>query len=319
MDLHESLEKKTTDLRFLENRTRWDGILSADQVSACRSNGIALGYDCSQQGWVIYDEQEEFGDDLYATTSQETAQPREIKKIADHLSEELATELVHLNASLGQLDVCFQAIDNVMNKAGDIVGTLNSREELHCLLSCKMAELLKFQLPEKADMTVDYRPWETTDVDIFMRIMANENVWQHLPEDYPEPFTRELASSLIEIANVGDSGATQAIIVGGEIVGQIRLLTSDSYSSLKAAEVVYMLDECHWGRGLMSKILSDFVSKAFAKGHLDIIYAWIKQENPASVKCAENAGFIRDKFSHEQEWAIASQRPGFSRYVCFRS
>jgi RimJ/RimL family protein N-acetyltransferase len=40
---------RSLDLR----RSRWDGILDIEEVAYCRTNGIALGYDPAQIGWVL--------------------------------------------------------------------------------------------------------------------------------------------------------------------------------------------------------------------------------------------------------------------------
>jgi RimJ/RimL family protein N-acetyltransferase len=42
---------RTLDL----TRSRWSGTLSDDEVRFCRENGIALGYDPVQHGWVLWD------------------------------------------------------------------------------------------------------------------------------------------------------------------------------------------------------------------------------------------------------------------------
>ncbi len=36
-------------------RSRWDGVLCAEELSYCRAEGIALGYDPAQIGWVLLD------------------------------------------------------------------------------------------------------------------------------------------------------------------------------------------------------------------------------------------------------------------------
>ena len=35
------------------HRSRWDGVLDREEYKYCRQHGIALGYDCTQIGWVI--------------------------------------------------------------------------------------------------------------------------------------------------------------------------------------------------------------------------------------------------------------------------
>eukprot|EP01025_Chloroclados_australasicus_P016618 TRINITY_DN18382_c0_g1_i2.p1 TRINITY_DN18382_c0_g1~~TRINITY_DN18382_c0_g1_i2.p1 ORF type:complete len:361 (-),score=21.18 TRINITY_DN18382_c0_g1_i2:93-1175(-) len=314
IELCQPLEEEIVDLNTLKARTRWDGILSKEQLMLCRENGIDVAYDCCQQGWIVYDEFEEFGE-ANAVVLGTYENSSSIKQL-DMLVEEFNSELTRVNASASHVDTGFLAINNLLNRS-NYETDLRLHDEHHCVLLCKMAETLSLSLPEQTDISVGYRNWEESDVDTYMRIMGNEKVWQYLPEEYPHPFTKELAKNLIEVANIGDSSTTRAIVFEGEVIGQARLLVNNSYSELKAAEVVYMLDENYWGRGLMSKILLDFVNTSFADHDLDFIYAWIKPENKASVKCAERAGFIKDHFSREQDLAQTSQRPGFARYVCF--
>ncbi len=62
---------KSLDLR----RSRWDGVLSAEEFAYCRANGIALGYDTAQIGWVLLDSDPD--EALVARASGDDDRPRQ--------------------------------------------------------------------------------------------------------------------------------------------------------------------------------------------------------------------------------------------------
>ncbi len=306
-------------IKYFKNRTRWDGILSKVELQQCHEQGIDIAYDCSQQGWVIYNEEEAVENDLF-TVEQYGENSISGAKDIEALLKDFQCILTGVSdTTMNHLSVCFQTAQRILNRS-NYEDDLKLRDQHHFILLQKVVALLNFELPNPSDIPVSFRRWNKADVGVFRKIMGNRKVWLHLAEDYPESFDDMLAEHLIEVANIDNPVATnQAIVFDGDVVGHIRLSINEDYAEFRGAEVVYVLDEAYWGRGLMSKILSRFVNDAFSRLRLDFIYAWIKPENGASIRVAEQAGFIKDRFSREQELATISQRAGFSRYLCLRN
>lgn len=317
METQDILLDVEMDLIVLQNRSRWDGILTQAELQKCRSFGISLAYDCSQQGWIIYHESEEFDEDACPSADFDHTLFLE-KSDVTHTLQNFAKELTKRGNHLDSLSEGFNLVNSVLNRS-KFRSHIKIRNQLHCLLMAKVYGFFNPNPIPSPEIPVTYRQWALTDAKVYAKIMGNEKIWRHLPEDYPQPFTEELAKNLIEIANIGDGTTTKAIIYDSTPIGQIRLLVHPAYKEIRAAEVVYMLDEEFWGRGLMSKILTNFVNDTFDKAPFDLLYAWIKPENTGSIKCAERAGFVKDCFFNEAELARMCQREGFSRYLRYRT
>jgi RimJ/RimL family protein N-acetyltransferase len=90
------------------------------------------------------------------------------------------------------------------------------------------------------------------------------------------------------------------------------------FVGVRAAEVAYWLGEEHWGKGWMTRILADFLARSFAAHRLDVVYAWIHDDNRASARVAERCGLGPDPFPLATGLAHSLQRPRFHRFVRYR-
>ncbi len=326
-DIASSTRSQSNAILAMQKRSRWDGVLSQEELTFCKQNHISVGYDCAQIGWVVLNSENEIFDGQRSATPIMTTTELDLGKTIETLrvtlAEEMSINVQSQAAANGQQNIDItEALHTAAVLAGNIAvrSDIRSLDRAHCVLINEVAKLLKYAPPTAPNTAaLSYRPWHEDDLKAYMAIMGNRNVWRYLPEPYPSPFDEALALSLIKIANIGDHDSIQAIERNGDVVGQVRLLFNNDYPELHIAEVAYLLGEDHWGQGLMPKILDDFTQRCFATHPLDFIYAWIRPENTASVKCAEQAGYIKDNFAREAELAKLSKRPGFTRYIRFRS
>ena len=156
----------------------------------------------------------------------------------------------------------------------------------------------------------------------FVRIAANIGgqfpVIVVLERTAAEPFNVfQLANELNIHTDAGHHG--QAVVADDTVCGQVRLLFNQDYPGVRGAEVTYMLGEAFWGKGLMTRVLSEFTRKSIVEHSLDFICAWIRPENIGSVRCAERSGYVRDSFGPEEELARRVDRDGFVRFKCYRA
>ena len=314
LDLKPSLKEK------LLSRSRWDGVLNAEEIRYCREQGISLGYDCAQIGWVVINSEEDNTnkkDHLSSKTNSEHHEIEELKKAYSRALENLLQECVK-SIPIGEIykksiNLCAYHVNNFSKGA-----SANTLNRCHFNLLKELSRQTEIQnKKESNEKQFIFRSWQQSDVDAYLNILGNPNVWKYLPEEYPSSFTREVAQDLIEIANLGDHHSILAIEYESKVIGQVRLIYSNEYPEIRTAEVAYILGEEYWGKGLMTGILREFTPMAIEEHNLDFVHAWILKDHLASTKVAERAGFIRDNFSHEAEIASASDRSDFSRYIYF--
>lgn len=291
-------------------RGRWGAVLSKAQLDYCIENDISVAFDCAQIGWVL--NENEFGDELVSSSDDKSG-------IILGLKSQFASALLELVES-GKPDAESAARELSKKMVGELSEGNDSMflDGCHYLLESEIAANFANKIDSKSDEFV-FRPWTGDDVASYLDILGNKKVWEFLPEEYPEPFDEELASALIEAANLGSGHEVYAVEFNGEVIGQIRLLFDDHVPELKCAEVAYILGERFWGKGLMPRVLSEFTQKTFKDSSFDSIYAWILSDHGASIKCAENSGYYRDNAPNEAEVAKATGRPGFLRYLSFKN
>ena len=223
---------RTLDL----GRTRWEGVLDAEAIAYCRANGIPLGYDTAQVGWVLLE-------------------PDRVP-----------------------------ATDGAERSAGGIT----------------------------------FRRWSAHDAPAHRALLGDRAVWEHLPEEYPDPFSDDTSRDLIALANADIGHEVVAVEVDGELVGQFLVRFDHVATPPFTAEVAYWLGREHWGRGVMSRVLPEFLDRCFDRHPVEEIYAWIRPENEASVRVAERSELRRTAVPDEAELAASQGRAGFLRWTVDR-
>jgi RimJ/RimL family protein N-acetyltransferase len=301
--------------QFDPYRKRSLGRLSAGELQACQRYQIPLAYDPVQEGWVA----STFVDDI--------DEPDHLRLTLDKMRPALGAVLSELLDELESGGIPREVARERALAAGvKLCQSPHMADDPDPLDKCHIAlqrEIARFipamsEQPGAAlDGRIEYRPWHSEDAAVYQRILGNENIWKYLPEQAPESMSLETARDMIALANEGRHHTVRAVLVDGEIVGQVRLLHNRGYPDLRGAEVAYLIAEEHWGRGLMTHILADYTRHAFETEDLDFIKAWIHPENTGSIKAATRAGYLRDNFPYEGHLSVLRARAGFQRYLCF--
>jgi RimJ/RimL family protein N-acetyltransferase len=133
--------------------------------------------------------------------------------------------------------------------------------------------------------------WSENDLQAYLSLLGDEEVWQFIPEEYPAPLSPEVALSLIETSNnVPERHQVHKVIYNGEIVGQVRILFDTIYPD--TAEISYWLGKKFWGKGLASLIVPLYTSKSFLWNQgLKRIYAKVLVGNNASCRVLEKSNY----------------------------
>lgn len=135
------------------------------------------------------------------------------------------------------------------------------------------------------------RDWRHGDERALQRHADNINVAQYLVDAFHHPYTLEHAHEWIG-RHAGASPQTQfAIVVDAEPVGGVGLaLGKDIWR--RSAEIGYWLAEPYWGRGIATEAVRAVAGYAFDTFDIAHVWAGIFEENAASRRVLEKAGFV---------------------------
>lgn len=135
------------------------------------------------------------------------------------------------------------------------------------------------------------RSWSFSDAIALQRYADNRNIWLNLRDAFPSPYTLEDSHAFLSRVTEERPETNFAIAISSEAIGSIGLrLGRDVHG--KTAELGYWLGEPFWGRGIMSQAVAEFVRHAFDMFDLLRIYAEPFDNNRASVRILEKAGFF---------------------------
>jgi RimJ/RimL family protein N-acetyltransferase len=166
--------------------------------------------------------------------------------------------------------------------------------------------------PPKDDTVADeigFRPWSDDDLETYVALLDDPDVWLWLPETYPDPLTDDLALDLIAISGLEMHHEVRAVLWRDQPVGQVRLqwdAPREPGAVPCSAEIGYWLGKPFWGQGIGRAMVQRAMSESFARHpHLESLWAQVHPENPASAKVLEAAGFVRDATAeHPADWII---------------
>ncbi len=134
------------------------------------------------------------------------------------------------------------------------------------------------------------RPWKEGDEPSLVRHADNYEVWRHLRDRFPHPYTKEDAEQWIAFAQWQDPQTVFAIEVDGDTVGGIALELGNDVERC-SAEIGYWLGEPAWGRGITTAALRAVTRYAFDTFPLTRVYAVPFTTNTASMRVLEKAGY----------------------------
>jgi [ribosomal protein S5]-alanine N-acetyltransferase len=134
------------------------------------------------------------------------------------------------------------------------------------------------------------RSWQSGDEASLVEHANNYKVWRNLRDTFPHPYTWQDAQDWIQFATTFPNSLSLAIDIQGAACGGVGLLfQQDIYR--RNAEIGYWLGEAYWNRGIVTAAVK--MLSAYAFGHYDIcrLYAGIFQDNQASMRVVEKAGY----------------------------
>lgn len=134
------------------------------------------------------------------------------------------------------------------------------------------------------------RDWRPGDEGSLLLHANNRNVWIHLRDRFPHPYTLADAKGWIRQSAEFTPPTQFAIVVDGAAVGAIGFEPrSDIFR--RSAEIGYWLGEPFWGRGFATEALRAVTDYAFRTFDLSRIDAGVFERNRASMRVLEKAGY----------------------------
>ncbi len=135
------------------------------------------------------------------------------------------------------------------------------------------------------------RPWSYDDVNSLVAAGNDKDVSATLRDSFPYPYKKEHAIDWITYALEVVPLCHFAIVVDGKASGGIGLtLQRDVFRY--SAEIGYWLAKAHWGKGIMTQAVCAVSDYAMHELGLVRISAHTFDNNTASGRILEKAGFV---------------------------
>lgn len=140
-------------------------------------------------------------------------------------------------------------------------------------------------------MQFTLRPWKIEDLDSLVKFANNYEIAKYMTDRFPYPYNAENGKTFIESATNDLPFNIFAIDIDGEASGGIGLhLQTDI--QCRNAEMGYWLAEPYWGKGIITKAVTQMVDYGFNTWDIDRIFARPFGMNTGSQKVLEKAGFV---------------------------
>lgn len=134
--------------------------------------------------------------------------------------------------------------------------------------------------------------WKIEYAADLAKALNNKKILDNLRDGLPYPYTEDDAryfiSSMLEADK--DSTFAFAIIVEGKVVGSIALFRKDNIH-FRTAELGYYIAEAYWGQGIGTNAVMEICNSVFANTDIVRIFAEPFEDNIASCRILEKAGF----------------------------
>lgn len=140
-------------------------------------------------------------------------------------------------------------------------------------------------------MQFKLRPFNISDIDSLVKYANNSKIAANLTNQFPHPYTKENGEAFIKMATQNIPITIFAIDINGNASGGIGIHLQNEIH-IKNAELGYWLAEPFWGKGIMTKAVTQMVDYGFKTFDITRIFARPYGTNIGSQKVLEKAGFI---------------------------
>ena len=143
------------------------------------------------------------------------------------------------------------------------------------------------------DDRIQLRPWRGEDLDALVRHADDAQVSRGTSDRFPFPYTRADGMAFLSGQVVDLSGPVFAIEIAGEACGGIGASRLAGERAV-GAEIGYWLGRAHWGRGVMTRVVSVFAPWAMDALGVLRLQATVLDFNLGSARVLEKNGFAEE-------------------------
>jgi len=137
----------------------------------------------------------------------------------------------------------------------------------------------------------ELREWQLFDAVSIAEHANNINIWNHVRDYFPHPYSEENGKQFIEsVLGKPKPAVDLAIVVHGKAIGGIGIVPQKDVERI-SAEIGYWLGETYWNKGIMTEAIKQMVAYAFSHFPLQKIFAPVFDFNIVSQKVLQKAGF----------------------------
>ncbi len=142
-------------------------------------------------------------------------------------------------------------------------------------------------------MEVKLVRWELKYYEAFFQHSRDNELYDNMSDDFPntEEKCREAVMSFTESDD--KKSCFRAIMVDGRVCGCIAAFF-ESGMYCKNAEIAYWIGKAERGKGIMTRVIEDFVKFLFSGFDIERVYAKPLQYNTTSCRVLEKAGFVKE-------------------------
>ncbi|MFV0468213.1 MAG: GNAT family N-acetyltransferase [Dysgonomonas sp.] len=134
------------------------------------------------------------------------------------------------------------------------------------------------------------RNWTLADAASLAYYANNINIWNHLRDAFPHPYTQADGEAFISMVLQRNAPQEFAIEIGGKAVGGIGFVPGQDVERL-SAEIGYWLGQAFWNKGIMTSALHDLTEYVFSHTEIIRLFAFVFETNTASQYVLEKNGF----------------------------
>ncbi|KNZ41829.1 GNAT family N-acetyltransferase [Acetobacterium bakii] len=140
-------------------------------------------------------------------------------------------------------------------------------------------------------MEFELRDWKLDDAESIVRYANNPKLAENLRNEFPSPYTLDDAHTFIDQCRDTDrrKQSIKAIVVDGVAVGSVGFTILDDVEC-KTALLGFWLGEPFWGKGIMTKAITETCENGFKNYDIVRIFARPFAGNTGARRVLEKAG-----------------------------
>ena len=138
---------------------------------------------------------------------------------------------------------------------------------------------------------ISLRDFQQQDTEQLISILNDTSVTQFLSSKIPSPYTASDANWWITEGS--KSELIKAITLDDQLIGCVSVLPGE-FEFNRSGELGYWLAKEYWQQGITAKAATMLLETVFTKTNIVRVFAYVCEDNPASMKLLQKLGFEQD-------------------------